>query len=588
MDLHSIHYGQTHLDPAARDRSRPGSLPGTGGDPRADPVARQPVPALRPARPRQEPGGARHRPRRRHRRQLSRLARAATAPGALSRRLHGARRDEATAGAVRPAPGVAAVLADARYGIDARPHRAREPGPADGGLAAAGAGGGRRPRQPCRSSRRGRALERAAALHAVATPPPAGRAAGARRQSRGASAPQRHVRGRARCRAGAAPAGRLAGTGRRARGDPCREGARPARRDVRTNRGRVARRPLALALRPAAAVHARCGAARVGARCRADGTRAGYLARLGLPPAALGAPTGVGAAGGKDAAVSVWTPFFRRLISVFRRLWKDETTGKCRRAALLAAGPRQRRSKTAKTVETATSAGVGYLAFDLFRATAARTSFLNAASSSSSSSWMSMARRTLPSRLELNSFDGSSSAAPLAKVSFTTALYDSPVQMMPSCSHTGTPRHFHVSTTSGSACLMSARTWPSVLPRQSPSSLIRPSISLAGDSALVGALTFFFMLFCKLRDVPLAVAIFAIGPHGAMAAVRFRPCNFFSFPARPLTPSDRSESISSQRASLRSRRRGFISCVRVTAEGSWRPSRTLELRPKTSLGASRF
>src|SRR6185437_11012292 len=82
---------------------------------------------------------------------------------------------------------------------------------------------------------------------------------------------------------------------------------------------------------------------------------------------------------------------------------------------------------------------------------------------------------------------------PLAKVSFTTALYDSPVQRMPSCSHTGTPRHFHVSITSGSACLMSARTWASVLPRQSPSSLIRASISLDGDSVLVVVLVFFFM-----------------------------------------------------------------------------------------------
>src|SRR5437868_11524949 len=97
---------------------------------------------------------------------------------------------------------------------------------------------------------------------------------------------------------------------------------------------------------------------------------------------------------------------------------------------------------------------------------------------------MSMARRVLPSRLELNSPEGSSSAAPLAKVSFTTALYVSPVQRMPSCSHTGTPRHFHSSTTSGSACLIRARTWASVWPRQSPSSLIRPSISLDGDALL--------------------------------------------------------------------------------------------------------
>src|SRR5579862_3116495 len=42
------------------------------------------------------------------------------------------------------------------------------------------------------------------------------------------------------------------------------------------------------------------------------------------------------------------------------------------------------------------------------------------------------------------------------------------VQMMPSCSQTGVPIHFHSSTTSGSASLMSLRIRASVLPRQSP------------------------------------------------------------------------------------------------------------------------
>src|SRR5262249_12272550 len=108
-------------------------------------------------------------------------------------------------------------------------------------------------------------------------------------------------------------------------------------------------------------------------------------------------------------------------------------------------------------------------------------SVLKASPSKSSPSWRSMARLTLPSRLALNSPEGSSSAAPLANVSFTMRLYVSPVQMMPSCDHTGTPRHFHSSTTSGSACLMSARTRASIAPRQSPSSLIRASISRAGE-----------------------------------------------------------------------------------------------------------
>src|SRR5246127_4771934 len=99
-----------------------------------------------------------------------------------------------------------------------------------------------------------------------------------------------------------------------------------------------------------------------------------------------------------------------------------------------------------------------------------------------------MARLVLPSRLELKRPEGSSNEAPLAKVIFTTFLYVSPVQISPSCDHTGTPLHFHSSTTSGSACLMSARTRASVLPRQSSSSLILASISREGDSPWVVAL----------------------------------------------------------------------------------------------------
>ena len=57
-----------------------------------------------------------------------------------------------------------------------------------------------------------------------------------------------------------------------------------------------------------------------------------------------------------------------------------------------------------------------------FSATAARTSARSAGSSIASPSRKSMARRVPPSRLALNRPDGSSSAAPLAKVVFTTAL----------------------------------------------------------------------------------------------------------------------------------------------------------------------
>src|SRR5262245_55568697 len=59
---------------------------------------------------------------------------------------------------------------------------------------------------------------------------------------------------------------------------------------------------------------------------------------------------------------------------------------------------------------------------ELLRATAWRTSALKADSSTSSPSWMSIARRTFPSRLELKRRAGSFRDAPLAKVSFTTFL----------------------------------------------------------------------------------------------------------------------------------------------------------------------
>src|SRR6476620_6542038 len=114
-----------------------------------------------------------------------------------------------------------------------------------------------------------------------------------------------------------------------------------------------------------------------------------------------------------------------------------------------------------------------FFALDLFSFTAARMSAFSAFSFIFSPSRKSMARRVFPSRLELKRPEGSFREAPLANVIFTTLLYVSPVLMIPSCSHTGTPRHFHVSTTSGSASLTRARSRPSVSPRQSASSLIR-------------------------------------------------------------------------------------------------------------------
>src|SRR4051794_1755626 len=98
---------------------------------------------------------------------------------------------------------------------------------------------------------------------------------------------------------------------------------------------------------------------------------------------------------------------------------------------------------------------------------------------------MSMARLTFPSRLELKSRAGSFRDAPLKNVSFTTDLYDSPVQMPPSWDHTGVPIHFHSSRTSGAASLMRARIRASVSPLQSPSSAILSLMSL--EAALPSA-----------------------------------------------------------------------------------------------------
>src|SRR5512144_2403774 len=53
--------------------------------------------------------------------------------------------------------------------------------------------------------------------------------------------------------------------------------------------------------------------------------------------------------------------------------------------------------------------------------------------------------------------------------------------MMPSCDQTGVPIHFHSSTTSGSASLISLRILLRVSPRQSPSSAILFEMSSDAD-----------------------------------------------------------------------------------------------------------
>jgi hypothetical protein len=66
--------------------------------------------------------------------------------------------------------------------------------------------------------------------------------------------------------------------------------------------------------------------------------------------------------------------------------------------------------------------GTPVAGYDAFNSAAERTRALNASSSMSSPSWRSMARLTLPSRLELKRPAGSFREAPLAKVSFTLSL----------------------------------------------------------------------------------------------------------------------------------------------------------------------
>src|SRR5437763_5223461 len=141
-----------------------------------------------------------------------------------------------------------------------------------------------------------------------------------------------------------------------------------------------------------------------------------------------------------------------------------------------------------------------------------------------------MARRVLPSRLELKRPEGSSSEAPLAKVIFTTVLYVSPVQMIPACDHTGTPLHFHSSTTSGSRCLRSVRIRASASPRQSLSSLILASISREGEPPSFpsfGPLVLFFMLVVAFLMVVVPRAL-TPRTHLALAAHIRLPGNWLA------------------------------------------------------------
>ena len=75
------------------------------------------------------------------------------------------------------------------------------------------------------------------------------------------------------------------------------------------------------------------------------------------------------------------------------------------------------------------------------------------------------------------------------------------MQMMPSCDQTGVPIHFHSSTTSGSASLISLRILARVLPRQSPSSAIRLRDELRCRLALARVRLFHVLILKVQIDV---------------------------------------------------------------------------------------
>src|ERR1700730_13345078 len=72
--------------------------------------------------------------------------------------------------------------------------------------------------------------------------------------------------------------------------------------------------------------------------------------------------------------------------------------------------------------------------------------------------------------------------------------------MMPSCDQTGVPIHFHSSTTSGSASLMSLRILLRVSPRQSPSSAILFEMSSDADWPWLPP-DFFIVLILEVPDL---------------------------------------------------------------------------------------
>src|SRR5207244_2313251 len=165
-----------------------------------------------------------------------------------------------------------------------------------------------------------------------------------------------------------------------------------------------------------------------------------------------------------------------------------------------------------------------------FSATAARMSAFNAFSSILSPSWKSMARLVLPSRLELKRPEGSLSEAPLAKVIFTTVLYVSPVQIIPACDHTGTPLHFHSSTTSGVGLLDE---------NSDPSERLAPPITQLLDSRIYqlrGRVSSFSFLRAAR---PLLHGLLSLARHLSIASQHLLPSHLVSIRVFDVEPAYR-------------------------------------------------
>src|ERR1700740_3050136 len=81
--------------------------------------------------------------------------------------------------------------------------------------------------------------------------------------------------------------------------------------------------------------------------------------------------------------------------------------------------------------------------------------------------------------------------------------------MIPSCDQTGVPLHFHSSTASGSACLMSSRILLRVFPRQSASSAIL--FEMSSDAEGPWFAFDFFMLSPKKLQIVCAAPSFDSG-----------------------------------------------------------------------------